>query len=119
MKTRIIVLAACVAAVIALTLAGTPKAEALQATNMQAANVSLPYVDDANPCGAKSYVATITCCGDAKAKLKVTDLKTKKQVRVTKHRPRVWTVTMKRGRTYRISVKARSGAWKSIKYGIC
>jgi len=81
---------------------------------------SLPYVDDVNPCGAKAYNVTLTCCGNAKSfAMKAVDMSTHAKARVVKHGKRVWSARLKTGHVYRISVKAVGAkAWKSIYYGI-
>ena len=78
-------------------------------------SVSLPYVEDVNPSGS-GYIATVTCCGAKGAQLKVTSKG--KRVKVRKHAPRVWTVKMRKAQTYKLSVRAKGGSWKSIAYRI-
>jgi len=120
MKTRIIVLAACVAAVIALSFAGVMNAEALQAgCTRSTPTTSLPYVEDVNPTKSNVYVALVTCCGKStNLVLKVRDTKTKRAVKAKRVGKRAWEVRMKRGHVYRISVKAKGGTWKRIAYGV-
>jgi len=102
----------------ACTMLHVEAAEALAPA--ETSTCSLPYVDDANPCGAKSYEVTLTCCGNAKAyAMKATDLSTHAKARVVKYGKRCWTAKLKSGHVYRISVKAVGAkAWKSIYYGI-
>lgn len=119
-KTAII--AAIVAAVIALSLSFTPSAEAatLSAGSVEP-RCSLPYVDDVNEWSKNNVILTVYCCGNAKSyDLKVVSDKGKKAkaVRSKRHR-NVWTVVVKKNRVYKLSVRAKGGKWKSIKYGIC
>lgn len=108
---------------VALFVAAMPASEAeaapLSAAGMStnAPDVSLPYVEDVNPCGGKKYVAVVTCASNGKAELKVTC--GGKKVKVERLDERTWTVTLKKGKTYKMSVKANGSAWKSIKYGVC
>lgn len=88
-----------VAALLAATVYA-PSAEALQAAEV---GVSLPYVEDVNPSGG-GYVATVSCAGPAKAKLRVT-LKGR-SVKVRKVGTRLWLVKIKRGKLYKLSVRA-------------
>ena len=80
---------------------------------------SLPYVDDVNDWGPGKVIVTVCCCGDAaKYQLKVTNPKGKK-VKVTKVKRDVWTVVLKKGKTYKLSVRPKGGKWRSIRYGVC
>ena len=111
--------AAIIAAMLAMLvcMACAPRAEALNAVPAKQETVSLPYVDDVNPCKG-GYTVTVTCAGNAKSyAMKVTDERGK-SAKVTKHAKRVWTVTMKRGHVYKIAVKGACTSWKSIRYGI-
>ena len=112
------IIAVIIAAMLAMCVACVPRAEALSAAPMKHETVvSLPYVDDANPCKG-GYTVTVSCAGNAKSyALKVTDERGK-AVKVEKHSKRVWTVTMKRGHVYKIAVKGAGASWKSIRYGI-
>lgn len=110
---KIASMAMAIAVAASLTaFAGT--AEAKEVT-VATPSVSLPYVDDVNPWGG-GYIATVTCAGSAKAELKVT--LNGKRVKVRKHAPRVWTVKLKKSRTYKLSVRIKGCAWKSIGYRI-
>ena len=114
-------LAIVAAVLLALCLAGTPAtadAKQLKAAR-PATTCSLPYVDDANPYGAGRYIVTLTVCGNAKGyQMKVTDAKTGKRAKVTKHKRNVWTAVIKRGSTYRIQARAKGGTWRTVRYGI-
>lgn len=123
MKAKLTMLALCVAAIVALSTMGALKAEGapLAAANMQAERVvcSLPYIDDANEYGPGKVIVTVVCCGDAKSyQLKVTNEQGKK-VKVTKHKKRVWSVVLRKGRTYKLSVRPKGGVYRSIYYGVC
>ena len=84
---------------------------------LSAYGASLPYIDDANEWSGGKTCITVTACGKKSCKLKVTDCKTGKRVKVTKHKPRVWTVVIRNHRTYKLSVKDKGG-WKTIRYRI-
>ena len=120
MKYRIAILAACIAAVIALSFVGAQSAEALQAGRITSApSVSLPYVEDVNPSGKAAYVAVVSCAGKAKrVELRVTDLKAKKRVKVHRISGKRFEVKIRKGRSYKLSVRAKGGAWKSIGYRV-
>ena len=120
MKTRIAVLAACIAAVIALSLIGAPRAEALQAGRVASApSVSLPYIEDVNPSGKSAYVAVVSCAGKAKrVELKVVDVRAKKRVKVHRISGKRFEVKIRKGRSYKLSVRAKGGAWKSTGYRV-
>lgn len=80
---------------------------------------SLPYIDDVNDWGDGKVIVTVCCCGDAaKYQLKVTNPKGKK-VKATKVKRDVWTVVLKKGKTYKLSVRPKGGKWRSIRYGVC
>lgn len=101
-----------VALVIAAALVAPMQAEAKLTTAEP--SVSLPYVEDVNPYGG-GYVATVSCAGRGSAILKVTCKG--KPVKVRKVAKRTWTVKMKQGRCYKLSVRSGS-ACKSIGYRI-
>ena len=118
MRARIAILATCIAAVIALSL--TAPAEALQAGSIKASapSVSLPYVEDVNP-SKGAFVAVVSCAGKAKrAELRVTDVRAKKRVKVHRVSAKRWTVKLAKGRSYKLSVRAKGGAWRSIGYRV-
>ena len=124
MRKIAIIIAAIVAAVIALSLMGAPRAEAAPLSAAGITSVeprcSLPYVDDVNEWGKGHVILTVYCCGNAKAyDLKVTSGKGKMKVVRSKRHKNVWTVVIRKGKTYKLSVRAKGGSWKSIKYGIC
>jgi len=102
-----------IAFVVGIAIAMPSTANAAELTT--SVGVSLPYVEDVNEFGS-GYVATVTCAGSSKAVLKVTQ--SGKRIKVRKHAPRVWTVKLKRAKTYKLSVKVKGGAWKSIAYRI-
>ena len=90
---------------------------------------TIPCIDDINPWGPKSSIvtlATLSHPGEKSVKWKITDTKTHKTVNVENvHKYKkfhVCTAVMKHGRTYKVSVKAKShGKWgklKSIGYRI-
>lgn len=116
MKVAAVILAMCAA----IVLAGNPSED--EASTLKGASLStysIPFVDDANDAGEKAAILTLTCYGNAKSfSMKVVDAKSGKRLNVAKHKNRVWTATVKRFRTYRISVKGVGGKWKSIEYGI-
>ena len=77
---------------------------------------SLPYVEDVNPYGSGKSVATVVCYGGhGPFKLKVTDERGKR-VKVHRHRKGVWTVVLRNGEAYKVSVREKGEGWKSIGY---
>lgn len=119
--TKLIAIAA--ALMVALFVAIMPMNEAeaapLSAAGMStsAPECSLPYVDDVQQVG-KKYEALITCAGSAQSfDLKVT--LNGKKVKVTKLDTNLWSVKLKKGKTYKVSVRAHGGSWKSVMYGVC
>ena len=121
MRKTAIIIAAIVAAVIALSLMGAPRAEAapLSAGSVEP-RCSLPYVDDVNEWGKGHVILTVYCCGNAKSyDLKVTDPKGRKAkpIRSKRHR-NVWTVVIRKGKEYKLSVRAKGGKWKSVGYRV-
>ena len=120
-KLIAIIAAAMVALLVAAMPAGEAEAAQLNAgcIRCEGTACSLPLVDDVNDWGKGKVIVTVTCCGDAKSyQLKVTNEKGGK-VKATKHKKRVWTVVMKKGRTYKLSVRPKGGKWRSIRYGVC
>lgn len=103
---------------IALALGAAPQAEALQAgscSRCEKPSVSLPYVEDVNPAKG-GYDALVSVCGKGKAELKVTCKG--KRVKARKLDAHTWHVRIKRGKTYKISARAKGGKWKSIAYRV-
>jgi len=119
MRFATIATALMVAVFFAVTPIDEAEAAPLSAAEMSTAapECSLPYVDDVQQVNG-GYEALVTCAGSANAKLTVTDMKTKKTVKVTKLDARMWSVKLKKGRTYKLTVKLGKDA-KSIKYGVC
>lgn len=85
-------------------------------TGSAEARCSLPYVEDVSP-NNSGYVAQIGCAGSAKCSIKVTC--EGKRVKAERAGKRLWAVKMRKGASYRLSVKAKGGEWKSIVYRIC
>lgn len=121
MKNLTKIMALVAAVMIALLVAGTPAAEA-DAKPLQAGYVkcttqacSLPYVEDVNKVKG-GYAVLIEVCGKPSA-VKV-ELKGKK-LKVKRLDAHTWKVTLKKGKVYKLSAKAKGGKWKSVKYGVC
>ena len=113
MKTTKKMLTMLAAAFLAATMLA-PTALACERCEAAGNAVSLPYVEDVNPDG-NGYAARIEACGKP-AKFKV--ICKGKKVKAVRDGRNAWVVKMKRGKTYRISVKAKHGKWKSIAYRI-
>ena len=86
---------------------------------------SYPYIDDANECGKGKLELVVCAYGDKKPasyELRVTDMRTKKRVKATKVKrkasPAVWTVRVKKGRTYKFATREKGGKWNVMRYGI-
>ena len=121
-KLVAIVAAVMVALLVAVIPVNEAKAENLKAQNpMNAPNVVMPYVDDVNPWGAKSYAVTLTTygCSKAKTSIKVMDCKTKKLLKLDLIYKKQWVAIMKKGRTYKITATAKGTKSMSIYYGVC
>ena len=122
---KLIAIAAAV--MVALLVAAIPVNEA-EAAPLNAGCIrcegtacSLPYVDDVNEWGKGKVILTVYCCGNAKSyQLKVTNEKGKKAKAVrSKKRNDVWTVVVRKGHVYKLSVRPKGGVWRSIYYGVC
>ncbi len=118
---KIAIIIAAIAIAIAVNLTGAPSAEAapLSAAGITSAapSCSLPYVEDVQPSG-KGYVALVSCAGSGSH----FDIKVKcgsKKVKAERIDERTWSFKLKAGKTYKVSVRADNGSWKTIKYGIC
>ena len=100
------------AAAMVAAFAVAPSAQALTAG---APECSLPYVEDVNPTSG-GYIATVSAAGSSRLQCRVTS--GGKAVKVRKVAPRTWTAKLKEGRTYKVSVRAAGGSWRSIGYRI-
>ena len=110
------IIAIIIAALVAAACIGTTSAEA-KVTAASVPNVSLPYVTDVNPVGGNMYEAQVECAGSAKAfELRATCKgRSAKVHRIGKH---AWSVKIRRGEAYKLSVRAKGGKWKSIGYRV-
>ena len=122
--TKLVAIAAAV--LVALFIAVIPANEAHAAPlsanagmSTDAPAYSLPFVEDAQQVDSKNYEVLVTCAGSADPVLTVTDMKSGKTVKYTKLDARTWTVKLKKGRTYKISLKVKGQKAKAIKYGVC
>lgn len=121
--TKLVAIAAAVMAALLVAVIPANEADAapLKAATTKAERVacSLPHVDDVNDWGKGKVILTVFCCGNAKAyHLKVVNDKGGK-VKVVKSKKNVWTVVLRKGRTYKLSVKPKGGVYRSIYYGVC
>lgn len=112
------IVAALMLAVACLIPSGSAEAAPLSAGVTSAApSCSLPYVEDVQQSG-KGYVALVSCAGSGSH----FDIKVKcgsKKVKAERIDERTWSFKLKAGKTYKVSVRADGGSWKTIKYGIC
>jgi len=104
------------AATAAAILASMPATAGAQELTTAGGFVSMPYVEDVNET-ARGYVATVSVCGDAGATLRVTcDGRAVKACKVAR---RAWAVSMRAGKTYKITARpAHGGRARSIGYVI-
>jgi hypothetical protein len=109
------VLAMLVAAMVAAAMFATPAEAKVQAADMP--RCSLPYVMDVNPNG-NGYDVLVSCSGNAK-KFSMKAKCGKRTLKAERIGKRSWVVKMKRGKTYRLSVRGDGGKWRSIEYRIC
>jgi len=107
---------AAVALATSIGCAGTANAAELTAT---ANFTSLPYVEDVNPVSSNAYDAVVVCYGGhGTFQLRAVDAKAKKATRAKRIGQGQWLVRMKKGREYKLSVRVKGTAWKSIGYRI-
>ena len=107
-----IIIAAELALCIGLSIAFPPSAEAAYSDEV----CSLPFIDDVNEWGKGKVILTVTACGDKSIQLKATSQG--KRLKVVKHKPRVWTVVVRKGKEVKLSVRPRHGKWRSIGYRV-
>jgi len=110
------IIAIIVAALVAAACLGTTSAEAkVAAAGMP--NASLPYVTDVNPSARNLYVATVECAGSGKS-FEFQAVCKGKRAKVKRIGKRAWSVKIRRGELYKLSVRAKGGKWKSIGYRV-
>ena len=110
------VIAVIIAALIAAACVGTTSADAkVAAASMP--RTSLPYVTDVSPSGRNLYDALVECAGKGKS-FELRAVCKGKRAKVSRVGKRAWSVRIRRGELYKLSVRAKGGAWHSIGYRV-